>query len=81
MFTDGSLKNIGKDNISMAFGVVVEAPDKAYYTAISGKMSGSASSTKAELGGLLAGILVSPRNKLTTIHIDNKAVVTQFRKL
>ncbi|KAG0283535.1 hypothetical protein BGZ98_006295, partial [Dissophora globulifera] len=44
-------------------------------------MSGSASSTKAELGGLLAGILVSPRNKLTTIHIDNKAVVTQFRKL
>ncbi|KAG0301763.1 hypothetical protein BGZ98_008071, partial [Dissophora globulifera] len=65
----------------MAIRVVVETPVKAYYTAISGKMSGSASSTKAELRELLTGIFVSPRNRLTTIYMDNRAVITQFRTL
>jgi len=81
LYSDGSLKETGTHNVSMSFGVVVQAPDKTFYKAISGRVSGSASSTKAELAGLLAGILISPRDKPTTIYIDNSAVVTQFRTL
>ncbi|KAK3805184.1 MAG: ribonuclease H-like domain-containing protein [Benniella sp.] len=65
----------------MAFAVVVEQADGKFYTAVSGRASGFASSTKAELTGLLAAILASPRDKTVTIKIDNMAVVTQFQTL
>ncbi|KAF9368639.1 hypothetical protein BGX21_006453, partial [Mortierella sp. AD011] len=69
------------DRVSMAFGVVSQAADGSLRTAISGRVAGFASSTKAELAGLLAAILVSPRDKPVTVKIDNMAVVTQFRTL
>ncbi|KAF9343451.1 hypothetical protein BGX26_005697, partial [Mortierella sp. AD094] len=65
---------MGTDEISMAFGVISQAADESLYTAISGRVAGFASSTKAELAGLLAAILVSPRDKPTTVKIDNMAV-------
>ncbi|KAF9897455.1 hypothetical protein BX616_005561, partial [Lobosporangium transversale] len=46
-----------------------------------GRVDGYASSTKAELVGLYAAILVSPRNVPTTVYIDNMAVVVQFKDL
>jgi ribonuclease HI len=81
LYSDGSLMNSGTQDISMAFAVVMQSDDGTYKTAISGRTSGYASSTKAELTGLYAAILVSPRNKPTTVRIDNMAVVTQFQHL
>ncbi|KAF8943949.1 hypothetical protein BGZ46_006378, partial [Entomortierella lignicola] len=81
LYSDGSLINMGTDDISMAFGVIAQAEDGSLGTAISGRVAGFASSTKAELVGLLAAILVSPRDKPTRINIDNMAVVTQFKSI
>ncbi|KAG0347062.1 hypothetical protein BGZ54_005038, partial [Gamsiella multidivaricata] len=81
LYSDGSLNNAGKADVIMAFGVVVKDNDDQYPTAASGKVEGFASSTKAELAGLFAAILVSPRNIPTTVYIDNSAVVSQFKAL
>ncbi|KAG0347366.1 hypothetical protein BGZ54_004932, partial [Gamsiella multidivaricata] len=81
MFSDGSMEEAGKQGVRMAFGVVAQENQDAMHTVVTGRIAGFASSTKAELAGLFAAILASPRNTPTTIYIDNSAVVTQFKAL
>ncbi|KAF9371181.1 hypothetical protein BGX21_005237, partial [Mortierella sp. AD011] len=64
----------------MAFGVVYQDIE-VLRAAITGRVSGYVSSTKADLAGLLAAIMASPRDTPTTIRIDNSAVVSQFKTL
>ncbi len=81
-YSDGSLLEHGVSTGSMAFGVVAMRPgEERYSTIIAGKVKGYASSTKAELVGLLATILVCPRDTNATVFIDNEAVVTQFEAI
>ncbi|GJJ69416.1 hypothetical protein EMPS_01762 [Entomortierella parvispora] len=81
-YSDGSLKDHGLTTISMAFGVVIKRPGTVRYrTVISGKVLGFASSTKAELVGLLATILACPRDTQATVFIDNQTVVDKFKTL
>ncbi|KAF9896133.1 hypothetical protein BX616_008071, partial [Lobosporangium transversale] len=65
--------NAGKDSTRMAFGVVAQENVDEYTTVISGKVDGYASS-KAELAGLFAATLISPRNVPTTVYVDSMAV-------
>ncbi|KAG0349393.1 hypothetical protein BGZ54_004377, partial [Gamsiella multidivaricata] len=81
LYSDGSLDHAGKADVSIAFGVVVKDSNNQYPTAASGRVEGLASSTKAELAGLFAAILVSPRNTPTIVYIDNSTVVPQFKAL
>ncbi|KAF9398002.1 hypothetical protein BGZ94_006121, partial [Podila epigama] len=48
---------------------------------LSGKVDGHASSTKAELMGLLAAIASAPPGQDLLIQLDNKAVVDQHESL
>ncbi|KAF9342469.1 hypothetical protein BGX26_007471, partial [Mortierella sp. AD094] len=81
IYSDGSMKETGTPDVSMAFGVIIQEDVVTYSTAITGRVAGYASSTKAELAGLFAAILASPRHTPVTIYIDNSAVVTQFKTL
>ncbi|KAF9579396.1 hypothetical protein BGW38_004355, partial [Lunasporangiospora selenospora] len=80
LFSDGSLKDMATEQIKMTFGVVVQR-DYDYERVISGAVDGYASSAKAELPGLLAAILCSPRGKDVTVKLDNSGVVKGFRRL
>ena len=81
-YSDGSVKYMGTQAVSMSFGVVVETDQEEIFNRlISGKTEGFCSSTKAELVGLLATILVCPREARAIVHIDNEAVVDQFQTL
>ncbi|KAF9200154.1 hypothetical protein BGZ49_009647 [Haplosporangium sp. Z 27] len=80
-YSDGSLINQGSEQVSMAFGVVVKTDEGAYEHAICGRVAGYASSALAELCGLLATILISPRNVPILVHIDNSSVVHNFQEL
>lgn len=80
-YSDGSLIEAGKEDVSMAFGVVVPGTGDTFRTAIVGKVAGFASSTKAELAGLLATILICPPGREAKVYIDNSAVVDQFQSL
>jgi ribonuclease HI len=77
--SDGSLINADSDAISMAFGVVDQSDGTV--RSISGKVEGYASSTKAELLGLLAAIIATPSNQNIKVELDNQAVVTSFKHL
>lgn len=79
LYSDGSLIKVGTPEVGMAFGVVRELDGGRCATLVSGRVGGFASSTKAELVGLLAAILVSPRDVDVDIRIDNSAVVSQFQ--
>ncbi|KAG0011457.1 hypothetical protein BGZ81_002179, partial [Podila clonocystis] len=81
LYSDGSLIEAGTEKSSMAFGVIIDNGNNNFTTLISGGVAGFASSTKAELVGLLAAVLSSPRNARVTIYIDNMAVVQIFKKL
>jgi ribonuclease HI len=81
LYSDGSLKEAASSNVSMAFGVVYQAGNDEFPIVTAGRVGGYGSSTKAELVGLLASILASPRRTETTIYIDNAAVVGQFRMM
>ncbi|KAF9180242.1 hypothetical protein BGZ51_006329, partial [Haplosporangium sp. Z 767] len=80
LYSDGSLVDMGTEQISMAFGVVLKDGDR-YRDVISGRTGGFASSTKAELIGLLAAIMVSPREQEVTVRIDNAAVISNSKTL
>ncbi|KAF9898523.1 hypothetical protein BX616_003912 [Lobosporangium transversale] len=54
---------------------------ESFTNVVSGRVDGYASSTKAELVGQYATILVSPRNAPAAVYIDNMAVVVQFQGL
>ncbi|KAF9930781.1 hypothetical protein BGZ67_005608, partial [Mortierella alpina] len=80
-YSDGSLTDMGKTSVSMAFGVVQKKAGDQYRDIVGGQTEGHASSTKAELVGLLATIMISPRDRDVQVFIDNEAVVKNFRKL
>ncbi|KAF9554894.1 hypothetical protein EC968_009257, partial [Mortierella alpina] len=80
-YSDGSLKDMGKESVSMAFGVVQKKGDNQYRDIVGGQTEGHASSTKAELVGLLAAIMISPRDRDVQVFIDNEGVVKKFRTL
>ncbi|KAF9397697.1 hypothetical protein BGZ94_006229, partial [Podila epigama] len=77
--TDGSMLQAGTAKVSMAFAVV----DQSSGTVLDllGKTDGHASSTKAELMGLLAAIASTPSDQNILLQLDNKAVVDQFETL
>ncbi|KAF9934701.1 hypothetical protein BGZ67_003762, partial [Mortierella alpina] len=62
-YSDGSLTDMGKTSVSMAFGVVQKKADDQYRDIVGGQTEGHASSTKADLVGLLATIMISPRDR------------------
>ncbi len=76
LYSDGSLMNAGKPECSMSFGVVGEQQQP-----IRAKTTGFASSTKAELMGLIAAITAVAPDQDLVVHLDNEAVVTQFHTL
>ncbi|KAG0204766.1 hypothetical protein BGX31_003108 [Mortierella sp. GBA43] len=80
-YSDGSLIDRGKETVSAAFGVVASIDDGELSPAISGKMKGFASSALAELCGLLAAIIISPRDKAVEVLLDNSSVVDNFETL
>ncbi|KAF9429323.1 hypothetical protein BGZ76_001454 [Entomortierella beljakovae] len=80
-YSDGSLINNGTDNVSTAFGVVVSINYGAVTPAINGKVLGYASSAIAELCGVLAAIIICPRDVQVTIYLDNSSVVQNFQTL
>ncbi|KAI7824322.1 hypothetical protein BC939DRAFT_502748 [Gamsiella multidivaricata] len=71
----------GTEQVSAAFGVVVSVDGGPYTTAFGGRVGGYASSTIAEMCGLLATILISPREENVDIYIDNLTVVNNFKEL
>ncbi|KAG0366981.1 hypothetical protein BGZ54_004603, partial [Gamsiella multidivaricata] len=79
--SDGSVIHNGTEQVSAAFGVVVSVDGGPYTTAFSGRVGGYASSTIAEMCGLLATILISPREENVDIYIDNLTVVNNFKEL
>lgn len=79
-YSDGSLKNCGRKDVSMGFASVFSYKG-AYRLAVVGRSHGPASSSKAELAGLMASILCCPRNRSAVIHVDNQSVVNQFHTL
>jgi len=80
-YSDGSVKDMGKDTVSMAFGVVQRKANNQFRDIVGGRTDGHASSTKAELVGLLAASTLSPRDRDVRVFSDNAAVVQNFRTL
>jgi ribonuclease HI len=80
-YSDGSLIHMGTDKVSAAFGVVASVNVGTAAVAIGGRVAGYASSTIAELCGLLATIIISPRNAEVSVFIDNLTVVENFQIL
>ncbi|KAF9378428.1 hypothetical protein CPC16_011293, partial [Podila verticillata] len=81
LFSDGSMVEAGTEKNSMAFGVVIDTGNNTFVPVMGGGVTGFASSTKAELVGLLAAVLSSPRNATVKIYTDNMAVMQNFQKL
>ncbi|KAI1320076.1 hypothetical protein EDD11_002047, partial [Mortierella claussenii] len=79
VYSDGSLIAAGTDNIAMAFSVVDTS--QATGDTLQGRVDGYASSTKAELMGLIAAVIAQPKEQDLLIHLDNSAVVQQFEEL
>ncbi|KAF9080091.1 hypothetical protein BGX23_002653, partial [Mortierella sp. AD031] len=76
IYSDGSVVNLGKARCSMAFAVVGEQQP-----VIQGTAKGFASSVKAELMGLIAGIIATPQGQDVCIRLDNQAVVKMFNDI
>ncbi|KAF9943791.1 hypothetical protein BGZ70_005423, partial [Mortierella alpina] len=76
---DGSMIDAGTDNVAMAFGAV-DASEATIRTA-QGRVAGHASSTKAELMGLLVVICSAPPEQDIIVRLDNSAVVDQYQTL
>jgi ribonuclease HI len=79
LFSDGSLLNTGKEDVSQAFGVVDLSQDIPL--TVQGRTDGHASSAKAELMGLLAAVLAAPPEQDIIIKLDNQSVVDQYQRL
>ena len=62
--------NMGKAECAMAFAVVGQEQ-----ATVQGTTKGFASSVKAELMGLIAGIIATPLEQDVCIHLDNQAVI------
>ncbi|KAF9350765.1 hypothetical protein BGX26_011120, partial [Mortierella sp. AD094] len=56
-YSDGSLINLGTEQVSAAFGVTLMTDTGSFEAVISGRVDGYATSAIAELYGLLATIL------------------------
>ena len=75
IYSDGSLVHMGKAKCAMAFAVVGEAQKT-----IQGTTKGFASSAKAEIIGMIAGLIATPPEQDICIYMDNKRVVKQFKE-
>jgi exonuclease III/ribonuclease HI len=80
LYTDGSLINHGKPDCAMAFAVVDPLTDEEA-PLLSGKVSGRASSEKAELMGVIVAVHGMPVAQDIIIRLDNQSVVTKFQEL
>ncbi|KAF9573021.1 hypothetical protein EC968_009150, partial [Mortierella alpina] len=76
--SDGSLIKDGTENVAMAFGVVDLSQAEIYKA--QGRTDGYASSTKAELMGLIAAVLAAPPEQDIVVELDNKSVVDKYRE-
>jgi len=76
IYSDGSMVDKGTRKCSMAFAVVGEEQ-----ATVQGTTKGFASSAKAELMGLIAGIIATPKEQDLCIRLDNQAVVKQFKEV
>ncbi|KAF9403898.1 hypothetical protein BGZ76_007172, partial [Entomortierella beljakovae] len=77
--SDGSMINADSDNIVMAFGVVDNT--NSITRSVGGRTGGYASSTKAELMGLLAAIVAAPPEQNILVELDNQAVAILFKQM
>ncbi|KAF9193253.1 hypothetical protein BGZ50_007651, partial [Haplosporangium sp. Z 11] len=71
--------NAATVDVAMAFGVVDLSQPEQH--TVKGRTDGFASSTKAELMGLLAAILSAPPGQDIIVELDNQAVVQQYQQL
>ncbi|KAF9367460.1 hypothetical protein BGX21_007386, partial [Mortierella sp. AD011] len=78
-YSDGSVTNVGSEQVSAAFGVVVMTERGSFEPAISRRVAGYATSALAELCGLVVTLLINPRNTPVDVYIDNS--VHNFKTL
>ena len=76
IYSDGSVVHMGKAQCTMAFAIAGESQP-----VIQGTTKGFASSVKAEMMRMIAGILAAPPDQDICIRLDNQAVVKQFKAI
>ena len=81
LYSDGSFHRLEDASTRMSFAVAYKSSNKTYDLAISGTSQGQASSTRAEITGLLAAILCCPRNHPAKIYSDDQTTVSEFSAL
>ncbi|KAK5829048.1 ribonuclease H-like domain-containing protein [Linnemannia elongata] len=81
LFSDGSLQYFRNINIRMSFAVAFKGAKGKYDVAVTGTADGYATSTRAEIVGILATILCCPRDQPATIYTDDQSAVHEFSAL
>ncbi|KAG0283429.1 hypothetical protein BGZ97_008548, partial [Linnemannia gamsii] len=79
LYSDGSLLHSGTEDVAMGFSVV--DPQQDIHLPIKGRTDGHASSTKAELMGLIAAVVAAPDEQDIVVRLDNQSVVDQFQHM
>jgi ribonuclease HI len=79
LYSDGSLLHSGTEDVAMGFSVV--DPQQDIHLPIKGRTDGHASSTKAELMGLIAAVVATPDEQDIVVRLDNQSVVDQFQHM
>jgi hypothetical protein len=77
-YIDGSLKRNADDNTAIiGFGWLITNPQECLIN-FNGNTTGFASSTRAEIFGLLTALFVCPLNCIVTIHMDSMNLIHTF---
>lgn len=81
LYSDGSFAPLCSIIARMGFAAVFKDVDGKYKPAVVGTAHGFASSTRAEIIGLLVTTLCCPRHHAAMIFVDNQSVVHGFSSL
>ena len=79
-YTDGSLKDSGRESVSISFAIIQTDPS-APYIEFSATVRKWPSAARAELSAMLFALLVSPQHSTITIHTDAQCIINQFEIL
>jgi ribonuclease HI/exonuclease III len=80
-YIDGSLKRNFDDNTAiMGFGWLITEPQECLIN-FNGNTTGFASSTRAEIFGLLTALVVCPIDSIVTIYTDSMNLIHTFQKI